>query len=397
VNNKIYAIGGSTQSGRYASLTAPILNGGFVGTNEEYDPETNMWAFKESMPTPRARFAIATYENKIYCIGGISGYSTSGGYEFTGANEVYDPATNTWTTKIPIPTPRDMLQANVVDGKIYLTGGYPNKTLNEVYDPATNTWTTQTTPVPIGVSGYASAVVNNTIYIIGGVSPQNQETNLNQIYNPKTDKWSQGELAPASGSTWVATATTGMNAPKQIYVFDEAATYVYNPALNNWTTCTSKPTALTYFSVVTVNDVIYTIGGHTFTYIDFIGSFAPSPVNEQYMPIGYGTPDPTYETPSPLPSSSPAPSQSQTQTPSPTPTPSQMPPSTPTPTSPTLTITPSPTSSATQQPSPSNSSPTPGNNSGLQVNIYWVGTAVGAAAIIIITTALVLRKQRKHT
>ncbi len=43
---------GSTGNG-YGPLTS-----GIVGTNEEYDPATDTWAFKEAMPTPRVRFAI---------------------------------------------------------------------------------------------------------------------------------------------------------------------------------------------------------------------------------------------------------------------------------------------------------------------------------------------------
>jgi len=34
------------------------------------------------------------------------------------------------------------------------------------------------------------------------------------------------------------------------------------------------------------------IGGHTYT---FPGNFAPTPINEQYTPFGYGTPDPSYD------------------------------------------------------------------------------------------------------
>jgi hypothetical protein len=46
VNGKVYAIGGSNVSGLYP----PDLNGGFVGTNEEYDPETDSWTVKAAMP-----------------------------------------------------------------------------------------------------------------------------------------------------------------------------------------------------------------------------------------------------------------------------------------------------------------------------------------------------------
>ena len=43
VNGKIYAIGGSTASGQYPP---DVSGGGFVGTNEEYDPETDTWTYQ---------------------------------------------------------------------------------------------------------------------------------------------------------------------------------------------------------------------------------------------------------------------------------------------------------------------------------------------------------------
>jgi N-acetylneuraminic acid mutarotase len=72
VNGKIYAIGGSISNGQYPP---DVSSGGFVGTNEEYDPATDTWTTKASMPTPRDYFAIAAYQNKVYCIGGAVGFS----------------------------------------------------------------------------------------------------------------------------------------------------------------------------------------------------------------------------------------------------------------------------------------------------------------------------------
>ena len=72
VNGKIYAIGGVTQT---LQQTFPLMGfpaSGCVGTNEQYDPTNNTWAFKAPMPTARAQFAIFVYQNKIYCIGGIT-------------------------------------------------------------------------------------------------------------------------------------------------------------------------------------------------------------------------------------------------------------------------------------------------------------------------------------
>lgn len=210
VNGRIYAIGGSTEIGYQPN---PIISGGVVkGSNEEYNPASDSWTSKAPMPTPRASFAVAAYKNKIYCIGGI----TDDGY--SKVNEVYDPLTDSWETKASMPTARAALQANVVNGKIYLIGGYPNANINEVYDPESDSWTTKA-PMPYEASAYASAVVNDKVYVIGGFNAS-RDLNLNQIYDTKADKWTYGAPPPKLMYGWTggsaAAATTGIFAPKRI-------------------------------------------------------------------------------------------------------------------------------------------------------------------------------------
>jgi N-acetylneuraminic acid mutarotase len=98
----------------------------------------------------------------IYVIGGYNGAVLS-------TNEAYDPATNTWTTKASMPTARDALTSSVVNGIIYVIGGYNGAYLstNEAYDPATNTWTTKAS-MPTARRWLTSSVVNGIIYVIGG-------------------------------------------------------------------------------------------------------------------------------------------------------------------------------------------------------------------------------------
>jgi len=301
VNGKIYAIGGSTASGFEPCISASavygiISLGGLVGTNEEYDPAENKWTYKASMPTPRMAFATAVYQNKIYCIGGrnVSG-DPNGGY--TAANEVYDPATDTWETKTPMPKATGWFIANVAYGKIYVMD-YSGA--NYVYDPATDSWTSKA-PVPAAAfGGYASAVLDGKIYVIGGLSAK-LDSNLNFIYNAETDKWSEGTPPPSSQGGGAAGATTGALAPKRVYVFGETHNFkqgenpdfvrVYNPKDDKWAYGADSPADRYDFGVAIVNDTFYVVGGHTY---NFPGNFAPSSVNEQYSPIGYGTPDPSY-------------------------------------------------------------------------------------------------------
>jgi N-acetylneuraminic acid mutarotase len=264
VNGKIYAIGGSAQDVLLATTKM------FLSTNEEYDPATNAWAFKNSMPTPRAALAVVAYKNKIYCIGG----RTSDG--LTGVNEVYDPATDTWETKTAMPTARSFLSANVVNGKIYLIGD-----LTEVYDPATDSWATKA-PIPFP-AGIASAVFDNKIYKFGSKL---------QIYDPATDTWSEGTPKPSSvGGVLGAGVTVGDMAPKRIYALGDRVG-VYDPANDTWTLGAVKSKSQTDFGVAVVNDLFYAVGGYSYDYLYAmygLGHFESLALNDQYTPSGYGT------------------------------------------------------------------------------------------------------------
>jgi N-acetylneuraminic acid mutarotase len=274
----------------------------------EYDPITDVWLTKKPLPTPRVGFGIAIYESKIYVIGGWVRTDLNGVPIHSPANEVYDPFTDTWETKKPMPTPRTQLDANVVNGKIYLIGGrtggqYTTTALNEVYDIATDSWTTKA-PILNPVVQYASAVVDDKIYIIGG---QNEFAHpmtlaLVQIYDPATDTWSFGTPMPTAVESAAAGATTGVMAPKGIYVIGGLPyknvdgikiNQVYNPENDSWTVGASMPTARYGLCVAVVNDMIYAMGGWTF----FGGPGCSE--NEQYTPIGYGTVPPLISVVSP--------------------------------------------------------------------------------------------------
>ena len=271
-----------------------------------YDPATNGWTSETPMPTARGGCAVAVYDNEIYVIGG-----TVGNNEYVGNNEVYDPGTNTWRTEASMPTPRAYLSASVVNGKIYLIGGegyssispYSGETnVNEVYDPATNTWTTGT-PMPTAVYGYASTVIDSKIHIIGGsqtsiIQGSSIFVNSNQVYDPQNDTWSLGANLPSAVAYGAAAATEGFMAPPLLYVIGgyflnsySSNVQVYNPSNNSWSTGVPMPTARAYLGVAVVNDVLYAIGG-------FDGQNWLNTV-EEYTPIGYGTAPPIIQITSP--------------------------------------------------------------------------------------------------
>lgn len=289
VNEKIYAIGGSTRNGSY-----PADAGGFVGTNEEYDPSTDEWVFRASMPTPRSYFAMAVHQNKIYCIGGTVGMGVDDVYKifpvriFSGVNEVYDPETDTWETRTSCPIVFRGLRAETIGDEIYVMNG--KEAL--VYDIVEDSWSTK--DLPLDTTDSISTVVNSKLYLLCASSYR-----LN-IYDIDSDNWTQGASVPTIYICGPLSATTGMFAPEQLYVFavtpynshihtstdpvSRRDTYIYNVESDKWFTGTRVPTYRKDFDVAVLNDTIYLIGGYTLNDPRGNSGITTSALNEQYEP-----------------------------------------------------------------------------------------------------------------
>jgi len=218
---------------------------------------------------------------------------------YTNITEEYNPATDMWAFKAPMPAPRSSITANIVNGKIYVISAPYNSSSNYVYDPETDSWNTKTPP-PYEITSYASAVVDNKIYFIATdyTTSGLWSGPFIQIYDTLNDKWSIGAYAPTYGINAVAGATTGINAPKRIYFFDETGAQVYDPTNDLWTVGASMPTLRSNVGVAVVNDLFYAVGGEFLPPSNSLfGNVTTSAVNEQYTPVGYGTPDPSYVPP----------------------------------------------------------------------------------------------------
>jgi hypothetical protein len=289
VNGKIYVFGGDT-----GPLTGNIVppetsTSSTVDSTEEYNTVLDSWTNKTPMPTPRALLGVAVYQNKIYCIGGYRGIATA--YVKTGVNEVYDPLLDTWETRASMPEYGYSAIASVVNGKIYVQSA----NLNQEYDPKTDTWKTRAPP-PKGLKSYNSIVVDNKIYTLAVFNESSDYTypfiSQIQMYDPSKDIWFLGAKSPMTSHfiTAFAAATTGVNALKRIYFFDEDATHIYDPRSDTWTVGASMLSPRVLGGTAVINDIVYVIGGRSGQH-DYITLMQPNSANEQYTPFGYGTPD----------------------------------------------------------------------------------------------------------
>jgi N-acetylneuraminic acid mutarotase len=158
INGILYVAGGSNG-----------LNGGFSNLYA-YDPVSDSWSAKTSMPTIRNSEAGAVVNGAFYVVGGTDGVGQA------TSTFAYDPPSNTWSAKASLSDPRGGLAASVVGNIIYTMGGIdasgpvPIATM-ESYDPATNIWTTLPS-MPTGVYAPSAAQVNGTIFVMGGLLSQ---------------------------------------------------------------------------------------------------------------------------------------------------------------------------------------------------------------------------------
>ncbi len=200
---KIYALGGWHWNG-----TEYVL----VGTVEAYDPSSNAWATKAPMPTPRVYLGVAASGGKIYAIGGL-GTPTGTYYPTLTTVEAYDPVTNTWTARAPMPTARYLLAvATGSDGKIYAIGGKVGiEAINtvEAYDPKTDTWA-QKASLPTARFGLGAATSGGSVYAIGGLTATDLALGTVEAYDPKADTWTpQSSLNTARKYVGVAAGNDG--------------------------------------------------------------------------------------------------------------------------------------------------------------------------------------------
>ena len=182
LNGLIYAAGGSPLA-RERDLAV-------------YDPGADTWTVLPGMPTPRNHLATGFINGRFYAAGGRSG----GIAGITPALEEYDPESATWIARAPMPTARGGVGGAVVGGRLFVFGGEgniadPSGTFseNEAYDATTDSWTTEL-PMPTPRHGIGAAVVLGLIYVPGGATTQGfGVTDSHEVFDPSSSPTLSGK------------------------------------------------------------------------------------------------------------------------------------------------------------------------------------------------------------
>jgi N-acetylneuraminic acid mutarotase len=247
------------------------------------------WIDLAPMQDPRQEVAVAALGDKIYVVGGFHA-----GGDTASTVEVYDPATDRWEMAAPLPIAVNHAMAAVVDGTLYVMGGHPPSGPEAVdnvfaYDTVNNTWSPRA-PMPTARGALAVAVADGKIYAAGG-SPTAREQDF-AVYDPGADRWTalppmptpRNHLAAGSlnGKVYVVGGRSDLSGISNI--LEE-----YDPATNVWTQRAVMPTARGGIGGATANGLLFVFGGEgnrasPLGIFDQVEAYDPSTDSWQQLP-----------------------------------------------------------------------------------------------------------------
>ena len=196
----------SHTTGESASMTGDLTHAATTtastATCELYDPTAGTWSSTGSVGTARESFSTVLLQNgKVLIFGGINPI----GGAYIDSSELYNPTTGTWSAAATIPhesghpAHQDPQVVLLPNGKVLVAGGIDSVTgavvsSSDLYDPATNTWSS-TGNLNVGrYWGMMTVTDSNTVELSGGttsnVNPLYNGTTVVEVYNITTGIWS---------------------------------------------------------------------------------------------------------------------------------------------------------------------------------------------------------------
>lgn len=218
------------------------------------------WQPVPDLPVSVGDNAVASYQGTVYSAFGYNGVAD------TRDLYAYSADSGAWTKLAPAADTREAPAHGVIGGRFYASGGWgangdPDAKL-EIYDIATNTWSTgASSPKPY--AGAGTAVLGGKLYSVGGCTADVCGTTDVTAYDPATDTWSTaasypedvawescgaigGKLYCAGGTIDAGTLTHG---------------YVYDPAADSWTPIADQPTDAWGAAYTAANGLLLVKGG----------------------------------------------------------------------------------------------------------------------------------------
>ncbi|WP_377273101.1 carboxypeptidase regulatory-like domain-containing protein [Peterkaempfera sp. SMS 1(5)a] len=195
IGGKFYVSGGYWVAPDFSAI-------GIETRTQVYDPASDSWSTAAENPNALADAGTAVLDGKLYTVGGMTVEDA-----FHSNVSVYDPKTNKWSTVHPYPERIFGASCGGIDGKLYCAGGLAALTSGGaggrevedafVYDPARDSWT-RIADLPIDMSDSAYGVADGRLLVSGGFTDNAENVTAQAYtYDPEMDWWSRLPSAQA--------------------------------------------------------------------------------------------------------------------------------------------------------------------------------------------------------
>lgn len=164
--------------------------------------------------------ALVAHRGHVIRLGGFSAVNAKGeDHDLQSQSTVasYDPKSKTWSKLAALPAPRSSFDAAVLGDKVYVIGGWNlhgESDQSEWHDTA---WSLDLNdasakwqplaPPPFQRRAVSVAAHQGKLYVIGGMTSDNETTHRVAIYDPASDSWSEGPDLPGTGMSGFGSAS----------------------------------------------------------------------------------------------------------------------------------------------------------------------------------------------
>jgi N-acetylneuraminic acid mutarotase len=250
-------------------LTGAAASPAVTGASELFNPASGTWSQLSPLPEPSFGAGAALLQSgQVLCAGGFT--SAGAGARATGASQVYDPSAGRWsaTADLPLGVADEPMTA-LRDGRVLVAGGFTAasgsvSSLAEIYQPSSLTWS-PVARMPVGVAGAATVLLaSNDVLVAGGQLAPGAATAASQVFHPATGSWSNvGALpSPTYGAVSALTA-----AGQVLYAGGLAASVpsavaaLYDPLTARWTSMGDLLVARAFGVAATLSDGSVLVAG----------------------------------------------------------------------------------------------------------------------------------------
>ncbi|UCD10800.1 MAG: galactose oxidase [Nitrospinaceae bacterium] len=196
-----------------------------------------------------------------------------------------------WTVEPPLPEKRTESAAALLDGTIYLIGGFTPKGISArvlALNPKTGIWEDKP-PLPQPLHHTTATVAGGRLYVIGGFySGRWSPVATTYEFDPAKNTWTEKASMPTARGALAAEVIDGKihaigGARREFFrLVNTGAHEVYDPASDRWDTLPPLPTPRDHLTASAAAGKLYVIGGRV--NVDYNQNLS---VNEAYDPASH--------------------------------------------------------------------------------------------------------------